>query len=58
MSGLRILGVVSIPIVVVLAGLFIILAFTGLGNTAEKDNLGRPVYSSPTPVHATLTPPP
>jgi len=56
MSGLRILGIVSIPIVVVLAGLFVILAFTGTGDKAEKDNRGLPVYSTPTSVSATATP--
>ncbi len=58
MSGLRLLGLVSVPIVVILAGLLVILAFTGTGDRADKDNRGLPVYASPTPVHATLTPRP
>lgn len=57
MSSLRILGVISIPIVVILGAMLIILSFTGTGDRADKDNRGLPIYSSPTPVHATLTPP-
>jgi hypothetical protein len=54
MSGLRMLGIISIPIVVVLGALLIMLAITGTGDRAEKDNLGLPVYSSPTPAGAPL----
>ena len=56
MSGLRILGLISIPIVVVLGAMLIILSFTGTGDRADKDNRGLPVYSGPTAVYSTATP--
>ncbi len=56
MSGLRILGVISIPIVVVLVAMLIILSFTGTGDRVEKDRRSLPAYSSPTAVYATVTP--
>lgn len=50
MASLRILGLVSIPILVVLIGLFIGLAITGTGDRADKDNRGLPSFATATPV--------